>query len=196
MKSLFSMLNSASPKVKHTMGIVVNPASWVPMFAVMLLVGTTLMMAKPDRAYAADISGSGYVGSEARRMQNVITGTIEDLRMVRVQNNTGSPLQYGSAAVGAIIGGLIGQNVGEGATRIAATTAMSAAGGFLGYKANEMLSNEEAVEFIVTLDDGRTIAITQGKDAQTDSINIGDRVRLIQGQSVRVARLFNQTAVR
>jgi len=190
MKSLMSLaLNQ--PKVVHTVQMIRSSAFWIQ--SVMLLLSFMTMgaitQAKP--VFAADSIGSGYSSNDVRRIQNVITGRVQDMRQVSVQNTSWGAGQVGSAAIGSVVGGLIGQSVGNGSTRAGATAVLALVGGAVGYKVNDLLSEGKGVEFIVNLDDGRTIAITQGLDTETNAINVGDRVRLIQGSSVRVARLID-----
>lgn len=139
-------------------------------------------------ANAGNLSGSSYEGNEARRMQYLQTGTVEDIREVTVTDRSNMG-QYGSMGIGGALGGLLGQKIGNGNGRIAATVVMAAVGAAAGNKVNEYVSTDKALEIIVSLDDGRAVAITQTLDNDASSLQVGDRVRIIQGANVRVVRM-------
>lgn len=136
--------------------------------------------------------GSNYEGYEARRVQRVTTGIVEDVRVVTIttQGNSG---QYVGAGLGAVLGGLAGQNVGNGNGRIAATAVLAAVGGMVGNSVGERTSRKdrEALEIVVSLDGGGVIAVTQEVDHDALSLRRGDRVRLVEGAQARVARLHS-----
>jgi len=138
--------------------------------------------------------GSTYSGQQAMQVQQVRLGTVLDIRQVQIVQQPQSP-SYGGAAVGAAMGGLIGNQVGNGNGRVAATVLMTALGGLAGEGAGSAYNTvkAQALEIIVRMESGETLAITQAIDADAASLRNGDRVRLIQSQgwggSARVARI-------
>jgi outer membrane lipoprotein SlyB len=132
---------------------------------VLLLVFTTSLA-----GCASDLSGESYSRSEARTVQKVEYGIIEQLRPVQIE---GTKTPIGSirggktgqvmAVIGAVAGGLAGAAIEEGVTR---TT---------------------GVEITLKMDDGRTIAVVQGL-SPNERYSVGDRVRVISsGQATRVS---------
>lgn len=141
-------------------------------------------------AYAVD-----YNSHERGQVQTVTTAVVEDVRLVKIagQNQRATGYQYAGSGLGAITGAALGSKMGEGNGRYVAGAVMGILGGIAGSAAADSLSNneKEAVEIVMTLNDGRTISIVQDADANTLSLQPGDKVRLIQGQMVRVVRLRN-----
>ena len=148
-------------------------------------------------AWDGQYNGSTYGGNQARQAQTTAMGVVEDIRRVRiVSQNDNSYASYGGAAVGAGLGGLVGSKMGRGSGKTAATIIMGALGGAVGYGAGNAMSREhhDAVEIVVTLNGGRTIAVTQGVDENAMSMRAGDRVRVIGdswGNATRVVRISN-----
>ena len=138
--------------------------------------------------HAQDYSGHEYDGRNAQSIQAVVEGSVQDMREVTVQG--GSEItQYGGAGVGGILGGILGSTIGKGgAGTNAATVVLAAAGALGGNYASQAVTREKAFEYIIKLDDGRVVAITQSFDA-TNNIATGDRVRIIQGNKIRIVKI-------
>lgn len=156
-----------------------------------------LVMSVSAFAWDGQYNGSTYGGNQARQAQTAAMGVVEDIRKVRiVAQNDNSYASYGAAAVGAGLGGLVGSKMGKGSGKTAATIVMGALGGAMGYGAGNAMAREhhEAVEIVVTINGGRTIAVTQGIDENALSMRAGDRVRVIGdswGNATRVVRISN-----
>ena len=144
-------------------------------------------------AYAApgDMGADQFRPEEARRYQQVRTGVIEDIRAVQITREANSNAGYVGAGMGAVIGGLLGNQVGQGNGRPAATALAGTIGGFVGKMAGESVGREvkTSAEIIVSMNNGNVVSIVQEMDAVTSSLQPGDRVRLIEGQAVRVVPL-------
>ena len=91
--------------------------------------------------------------------------------------------KYAAPAVGALAGGVIGNQFGGGSGKTALTVVGALGGGLLGHKA-ESKHRDKVYEVIVKMDDGshRTVPY---KD-QPPPVRQGDRVRLRDGQLVLV----------
>lgn len=140
-------------------------------------------------ANAQDYSGMRYDGNNAMQMQSVIQGRVIDMRQVTV-DATSQLGQYTGAGLGGILGGILGNTVGNNnAVRTAATVALGAAGAVGGNYAAQAIGREKAFEYIIKLDDGRVVAITQSFE-EANNITVGDSVRLIQGNKVRIAKIY------
>lgn len=82
---------------------------------------------------------------------------------------------------GAIAGGVLGNQVGHGTGRAAATVGGAVLGGVAGHKVEEAIRGRSApsYRFRVRLDDGTYQTYTQ---EQHDNLRVGDRVRVENGR--------------
>ncbi len=123
---------------------------------------------------ASSNAGDTYSRDEARRVQTVLTGTVESTRTVKVE---GTKSGVGTGA-GAIVGGIAGSATGQGRGSTIGTVLGAVAGGMLGAAAEEGVTRENALEVTVRLDSGRVISVVQtGKE----DFFPGDRVRIMEG---------------
>jgi len=114
-----------------------------------------------------------YRASETRVEQSVAYGVVESVRTVRIGEDH-APV---GTIAGAVIGGLLGNTIGEGGGRAAATVAGAVVGGIGGNALEHHIAEKDGQEIVVRLRDGRTIAITQ--DGQ--GFAAGERVRVLTG---------------
>jgi outer membrane lipoprotein SlyB len=121
---------------------------------------------------ASSMFGGAYSREQTRQVQEVQMGVVEGVRSVQIEG-TKSPV---GALGGAALGGVAGSAVGEGTGKAAATVAGALLGGLAGSAAEEAVTRQPGVEITVRLDNGRTIAVTQGAD---EFFNPGDRVRVL-----------------
>lgn len=132
---------------------------------------------------ASTQSGESYSRSEARTVQQVEYGVIEQLRPVKIE---GTKTPIGSGA-GAAAGGIAGSSVGGSTTGKVMAVIGAVAGGLVGAAIEEGVTRAEGVEITLTMRDGRTIAIVQAL-SPNEKFAVGDRVRVIySGQNTRVA---------
>jgi outer membrane lipoprotein SlyB len=125
-------------------------------------------------AGCASLSPHDYSRSEARSVQTVAYGTVESVRRVRLSED--EPI-VGTLA-GAAIGGLLGNSIGHGGGRAAATVIGAVGGGLAGNAIERNVTAQEGEEIVVRLDSGTTIAVVQG-DSQ--GFEAGQRVRVLTG---------------
>ena len=132
---------------------------------------------------ASNLSGESYSRSEARTVQQVEYGVIEQLRPINIE---GTKTPIGSGA-GAIVGGIAGSSIGgDTASKVMAVIG-AVAGGMVGAAIEEGVTRTHGVEITVKLNNGRTIAIVQGL-SPNERFAVGERVRVISsGQNTRVA---------
>ena len=96
-------------------------------------------------------------------------GTVESIRSQTVQNNNATFCALG----GALIGGILGNQVGQGSGRTAATVVGAAGGAYAG---NRMASGSTLVWIVgIRYDDGSLATIQQ---TSSPAVRIGDRVRV------------------
>lgn len=139
-------------------------------------------------AQAEDYSGSGYNGAETRQMSDVVEGTVQAVRVVSIQGQPSTSMQVVGGSLGGLVGGLLGSNMGKGNGTYAATAVLGVLGAAAGTYGTEVLAKDKGVEFIVKLDNGRVVAISQGVDEESQTIRQGDRVHVIQGYKTRVIK--------
>jgi len=123
-----------------------------------------------------------YSRSQARTEQSVRMGTVEGVRIVRLE---GTRTPIGSIA-GGVVGGVAGSTIGGGRGSTIAAVLGALAGGLAGSAVEEGVTRKDGVEVTVRLDNGNMIAITQEADEQ---FKPGERVRVLSGGGVsRVTR--------
>tara|TARA_B100000795_G_scaffold146172_1_gene109509 strand:+ start:317 stop:784 length:468 start_codon:yes stop_codon:yes gene_type:complete len=134
---------------------------------------------------ATNLQGDSYSRDDARQVQTVEFGTIEDVRLVAIE---GTKTPIGTLA-GAAIGGIVGNSVGGGKGSQVAAVIGAVAGSLAGAAAEEELTKSQGVELVVRLDkNNKTISLVQGHNPERPFF-VGDKVRLmtINGQT-RIAR--------
>jgi outer membrane lipoprotein SlyB len=102
-------------------------------------------------------------------------GNIESVRAIK-QRAEGSGL---GAAGGAVIGGLLGNQVGGGTGRQLATVAGAVGGAVVGNQVEGNMKATTTWEIRVRLDDGTLRTFSQSSEPQWRS---GDRVRIVKGR--------------
>ena len=129
-------------------------------------------------------SGDVYRGQDAKTAQSVRYGTIVALRQVQIQaeSRTGNLLGGGG---GAVIGGLLGHQVGGGSGRDIATAIGAIGGAMAGTAAEDAANRINAWEMEIRTDSGEDLIVVQRADRQFEA---GQRVRLIgSGRNLSVA---------
>jgi outer membrane lipoprotein SlyB len=144
----------------------------------LLLMGCTALS-----GCASTQSGGSYSRSEARTVQQVEYGIIEQLRPVQIEG-TKTPI---GAGAGAAVGGIAGSSVGGHTASKIMTVIGAVAGGMVGAAIEEGVTRAHGVEITIKMADGRTIAVVQAL-SPNERFSVGDRVRVISsGQNTRVA---------
>jgi outer membrane lipoprotein SlyB len=126
-------------------------------------------------ACTPNISSDHYVVEEAGRSQQVVYGKIVKARPVEVAaHNDGNGTLVGTAS-GATVGSAIGDS-----TRANVLGALGGAvfGGVLGNQIGKRAGTQTGIEYIVNLDNGKTISIVQGAKPP---LQVGQRVMLMTG---------------
>lgn len=122
---------------------------------------------------ASNLQGDVYSREDARTPQIVRKGTIESLRLVKLEG-TKTPIGTGA---GAVVGGLAGSSVGGGKGSVVAAVVGAVAGGLLGAATEEGLTRTQAVEITVQEDNGPTRAYVQAV-SEGEVFRVGQRVRI------------------
>ncbi len=133
-------------------------------------------------ACAPGQGANSYSRSQARTEQSVRMGTVEGVRVVRLE---GTRTPIGTLA-GGVVGGVAGSAVGQGRGSTVGAVLGAVAGGLAGSAIEQGVTRKEGLEITVRLDNGNMIAITQEADEQ---FKPGERVRVLSGGGVsRVTR--------
>jgi outer membrane lipoprotein SlyB len=132
---------------------------------------------------ASSLSSGAYSRDSARQMQTVYYGTVESVRTVQIE---GTKSGIGTGA-GAVAGGVLGHEVGEGSGKTLATLGGALLGGAAGAAVEEGVTRQPGYEITVRLDNGRTITVVQAADI---AFSPGERVRVIEARdgTTRVTR--------
>jgi outer membrane lipoprotein SlyB len=122
---------------------------------------------------ARQISPGVYEGAHVGSVAETYTGTVQSARVVMVQEDELLQDNTLGAGIGGLAGGLAGREVGEGWGKVAATAGGALAGAAVGALAQRGLQRQQAMEYIVSMDDGSLITVVQGTQPQ---IPVGRRV--------------------
>lgn len=126
----------------------------------------------PPRSGGYYGGGGGYDGGGYSSNRCAQCGRVEDVRVVNVDRSA-SPL---GMVIGAVAGGLLGNTVGKGNGRTAATVVGAVAGGAVGNEVGKRNGGpDQAYQVTVRLDDGRYATVTQADDPQ---VRQGDYVEI------------------
>lgn len=134
---------------------------------------------------ATSLQGDSYSRDDARQVQTVEYGTIEDVRLVVIEG-TKSPI---GTLAGAAVGGIAGSAVGGGKGAQVAAVIGAVVGGLVGSAAEEGLTKSQGVELVIRIgSSNKIISLVEGHNPERP-FYVGDKVRLmtINGQT-RVAQ--------
>ena len=121
------------------------------------------------------LTGDAYSRGEAGQAQTVHRGTISSIRNVKIEGSS-----TGGTVLGAVAGGLLGNQVGSGSGRRAATVGGAAAGGIAGSHIGKEVTSRPGLEIQVDLDKGGSVSIVQQVNPR-EPFAVGDRVRVLGG---------------
>ena len=131
-----------------------------------------------DPGYTSS-TGAGYPQSGASVGSYARTGTVQNIEIVRQES---SGVGVGTVA-GAVVGGILGNQVGKGSGRTAATVLGAAGGAYAGNqieKRNQQQS--DAYKITVRMRDGSYQTVIQ---TASNDIRVGDRVQIDNGVALR-----------
>lgn len=101
-------------------------------------------------------------------------GTVVSIREVTID---GEATLLGQST-GAILGGGIGQTIGQGDGRVLASAGSAAVGAIVGGMVEKELSKKKAQQITISLDDGHTVVVVQELDDV--GFREGDRVNVME----------------
>jgi outer membrane lipoprotein SlyB len=135
----------------------------------------TMQPAYGDSSYPQSNQGSSaYVGY----------GVVQSIEVVRQDNSGIGGSGVGAGTIlGAVVGGIVGNQVGGGSGKTAATVLGAAGGAYAGNQIEKRNQNpSEAYRFTIRMNNGSYQTVTQ---TSIDDIRIGDRVRIENGVARR-----------
>ena len=108
-------------------------------------------------------------------------GVVQSIELVQQGNSgiAGSGIGIGTIA-GAVVGGIVGHQVGGGTGQTAATVAGAAGGAYVGHELEKRQQQQTAdvYKFTIRMDNGSYQALTQSTSA---NFRVGDRVKIENG---------------
>jgi outer membrane lipoprotein SlyB len=131
-------------------------------------------------------SGSTYDREEMGQPQSFGKGIIISERNITVKGT-----EYGVGAVsGAVMGGLGGSTVSDdGAISAIGAIGGGIIGGMVGAKAEELITRDNASEFVIQPDVGESFSLIQVND---EKLKTGDRVLILNSDKIRVTKDHTQ----
>ncbi|MFV0626534.1 MAG: glycine zipper domain-containing protein [Alphaproteobacteria bacterium] len=133
---------------------------------------------------ADNIGANSYESSAAGQVNSAQIGTVISVRQVNVATSNGT---VGSLA-GGLAGGAAGSMVsGKGPVSMIGAVGGALLGGMAGSAAQEKMSSQTGYEYIVKLDSGSVVTITQGAD---NILAVGQRCAVLNAHSGERARVI------
>ena len=131
-------------------------------------------------------SGSTYDQNEMGSPVYFKKGVIVSVRDVEIKGT-----ESGAGAVaGATVGGLAGTTLGENtATRALGAIGGAVIGGIMGHATENVITSDDASEFIIQPDEGEPYSIVQIND---EGLKEGERVLIMDSGKVRIVRDQNK----
>ncbi len=127
----------------------------------------------------SNINSDHYATSATGKVSTVSQCTVLNVRYVGVNSDTG-----GGALVGSVAGGIAGSTIGGGSTaHTLGAVGGALLGGLVGSATEQGLSSQTGMEYVVRLDNGQVISITQGTN---DALSVGQRCLVLFGNPSRI----------
>ena len=143
-----------------------------------------LFMVMALTACGANLDLDRYETSGAGNVNTVSEGVIISARPVTIATENGDVGQL----AGGIIGGVAGVQISDNAlTQTIGAVGGAVLGGYLGGKAQEGLSAQGGIEYIVKLDSGKAVTLTQGDDVK---FSVGQSVYVLDADYGKRARII------
>ena len=143
--------------------------------SLLALVLSTAMLS----ACQSNINADHYSTNQVGKVSTVSQCTVMSVRYVGVNNDSGT-----GTLVGSVAGGIAGSTIGGGST---AQTVGAVGGallcGLIGDATEQGLSSQTAIEYVLRLDNGQVISVTQGTNG---ALGVGQRCMVLFGNPTRV----------
>jgi outer membrane lipoprotein SlyB len=130
-------------------------------------------------ACASNINSDHYATSSTGKVSTVSQCTVLNVRYVGVNSDSGA-----GTMIGGIAGGVAGSTIGGGSTaHTLGAVGGALLGGLVGSAAEQGLSSQTGIEYVVRLDNGQVISITQGT---AQPLAVGQRCMVLFGNPSRI----------
>jgi outer membrane lipoprotein SlyB len=127
-----------------------------------------------------NISPDVVQAGNANEVTTTVQGKVISMRTVTVKGNDNTVGMLAGGAAGAVAGSAIGQGRGSLLGAIGGAVLGGTAGSF----AQDKLSTQQGIEYIVKLDNGKMLTVVQGAGAQ--NYTVGQCVYVIEGGHARI----------
>jgi outer membrane lipoprotein SlyB len=131
---------------------------------------------------ARQISPGVHTGNTVGEVQSTYVGTLQSARVVMVQEDELLEDNRTGGLIGGVAGGAAASRVGQGTGKAVAIAGGALAGAALGALAERGIKRQQAMEYIVRLDNGQLLTVVQGLEPQ---ISVGQRVYVQESQRGR-----------
>lgn len=150
--------------------------------AVAAVVGTLMLGACADMNTANNYPNTGNAYPQQNTSSYTQYGVVQSIALVR-QDTPSSSIGAGTIA-GAVVGGILGHQVGGGTGNTAATVLGAAGGAYAGHELEKRNQAQQgnAYQLTIRLNNGSYQTITQ---TTTNDIRVGDSVRIDNGVAQR-----------
>lgn len=128
-----------------------------------------------------------YGGEATRTEQQVSYGTVVSLAAAKITPGQGE--KTAATGIGAVAGGIAGSAAGQGRGKALSTLAGAVLGGIAGNAIDKKAGASQAVTITVKLDNGKTVAITQGVDPNV-VFKVGERIQVLRNPADGTARVL------
>ena len=149
--------------------------------AVAAVVGTLMLSACADMNTANNYPNTGNAYPQQNTSSYTQYGVVQSIALVP-QNNTSS-IGAGTIA-GAVVGGILGHQIGDGSGNTAATVLGAAGGAYAGHELEKRNQTQQGnvYQLTVRLNNGTYQTLTQ---TTNNDIRVGDSVRIDNGVAQR-----------
>ncbi len=128
---------------------------------------------------ADNINSDYYSVNQTGKVSTVTQCTVLSVRAVNVNSNSGA-----GTLIGSVAGGVAGSTIGSGGTAHALGAVGGALlGGMAGNAIEKGVNSQIGLEYIVKLDNGQVISITQGTG---QALGVGQRCFVLFGSTARI----------
>lgn len=122
-----------------------------------------------------------YTTGGAGQVNRVIAGKVVSVQPVQISANSSG---VAGTVVGGLAGGILGSTIGHGTGSALAALGGAVAGGVLGNAAENHLTQQQGLEYVVKTKDGSMVSVVQGPTpvfyrGQHVLVEYGDQARII-----------------
>ena len=129
-----------------------------------------------------NISSDSYNTTDTQHVSQVRHGVIVSISKVKVSGADSKAGNWAGTLAGGAAGGVAGSAVGQGTGSALMAIGGALLGGIAGNKAQEAMTTQDATQYIVKLQNGNTVSVTQGGTV----LAVGTKVLLLEGDPARL----------